>query len=262
MKLQRFSEFLSRSRPPLAGALAQWFLTDKGQQLEHMERALLEPQLTRYFGSYIVYYNPPVALATAPHIRHAVRLGDAQLEVQLQCTEHKWPIAADAVDVVVLQHSLDFAASPHDVLREAAHCVRAGGHLIILGAHVWSLFGVYRHCTRSVWRHAHCLAPARISDWLGVLGFSVEKRTYGAYRPLLKSHTLHGKLAPLEQYASAKHLPIGGCYMLVARKMVHGMHPQTHSLRLSVQKLGPSVVTAHTPHSKHIKHSEEHDRSS
>ncbi len=48
--------------------------------------------------------------------------------------------------------------------------------------------------------------------------------------------------------------------MLVARKMVHGMHPQSQSLKLRVEKLRPNVVTAHTPHQKNFKHSEEHDR--
>ena len=260
MKLQRISDFLSRPRKVLAGPLAQWFLTDKGQQLAGMERELLEPQLKRHFGSYIVHYNPPVAMAAAPSIRHQVSLGDPQLSVEMLCAENKWPIALNAVDVVVLQHSLDFALSPHDVLREAAHCVRPGGHLIILGAHAWSFFGLYRYFTRGVWKHAYCLPPARITDWLGVLGFSLEKRSFGAYRPLLNCTKLHHKLRWLERYAGAKKAPLGGCYMLVARKMVHGVHPQAQSLKISVQPLRPSVVAAHTPHQKNLKHSEEHDR--
>lgn len=260
MKLQRFSGFLSRPPKHLAKPLEAWFLTAKGQQLARMESELLATQLARHFGSYILYYNPPVAIALTPSIRHQVSLGDPQLDVELQCAENKWPIAAEAADAVVLQHSLDFANSPHDVLREAAQSVRPGGHLIILGVQAWSFFGLYRHYTRSVWRHAHCLPPARIVDWLGVLGFSLEKRSFAAYRPLLNSHRLHSKLARLEGYASHKKLPLGGCYMLVARKMVHGMHPQSHASTLSVQKLPPSVVTAQTPHQKKLKHSEEHDR--
>ncbi len=75
MTLRRFSSFLSRSRKALAQPLAQWFLTAKGQQLERMERDVLEPQLTRHFGSYIVHYNPPVLMPVATHIRHQVSLG-------------------------------------------------------------------------------------------------------------------------------------------------------------------------------------------
>ncbi len=260
MKLQRFSDFLSRPHKALAEPLVQWFLTAKGQQLERMERDLLEPQLIRHFGSYIVHYNPLVQMPVAPSIRHQVSLGDKSLQVDMQCTENKWPIAADAADVVLLQHSLDFAASPHDVLREAAHCVRPGGHLIIIGAHAWSFFGLYRFCTRGVWKHAHCLPPARITDWLGVLGFSLEKRCFAAYPPLLSSTGLQSKLAWLERYAVNKKIPLGGCYMLVARKMVHGMHPQSQKSKISVQKIRSSVVAAHTHHQKNFKNSEEHDR--
>ena len=260
MRLQRFSGFLSRPRKKLAWPLAQWFLTNKGQQLKQLEQDMLEQQLARHFGSYIVYYNPPVEITPAPSIRYRVRLGDPQLNVEMHCAENKWPIAAGVADVVVLQHSLDFAHSPHDVLREAAHCLRPGGHVIILGAHAWSVFGMYRHCTRSVWRQAHCLAPTRIIDWLGVLGFSLEKRSFTAYRPLFKSNALHNYFAWLERYAGNKKLPLGSCYMLVARKMVHGMHPQSPSLKSPMEKLRPTVVAAQTPHQKHFKHSEEHDR--
>ena len=260
MKLRRFSDFLSRPRQDITQPLAQWFLSGKGQHLAHMERGLLEPQLLRQFGSYIVYYNPPVSIAAAPSIRHQVRLGDQQLDVELQCAENKWPIAADSVDTVVLQHSLDFAASPHAVLREAALCLRPGGHLIIVGAHAWSCFGLQRLFTRGVWKHAHCLAPARITDWLGVLGFNLEKHCFVAYVPLVKSKKLQAKLRRLEGYAVTRKAPLGGCYMLVARKMVHGMHPKIEAKALNVRKLDPRVVTAHTPHQKKLKHSEEHDR--
>lgn len=261
MRLQRFSDFLSRPRKVLAKPLEQWFLTSRGQQLEQMERELLEPQLQRHFGSYVLYYNPPVSLAAAPNIRHQVSLGSEQLSVDMHCDEHKWPIAADATDVVVLQHSLDFALSPHNVLREAAHCVRPGGHLIIIGAHAWSFFGLYRYFfTRGVWKHAYCLSPARIVDWLGVLGFSLEKRCFAAYRPLFKSTVLQNKLRWLERLGGKKKAPVGGCYMLVARKMVHGMHPEPDSIKLDMHKLRPSVVAAQSPHRKNLKHSEEHDR--
>ncbi|MDY7220397.1 methyltransferase domain-containing protein [Denitrificimonas sp. JX-1] len=260
MKLQRFLNFLSRPHKNRAQPLAHWFRTAKGQLLGKMERELLEAQLVRHFGSYILHYNPVVPIVAAPSIRQSVSIGDPQINVEMQCTENKWPVAADAVDVVVLQHSLDFARSPHDVLREAAHCVRPGGHLIIVGSHTWSLFGVYRFLSCNVWKDAHYLAPARITDWLSVLGFSVEKRCYAAYIPLLTASKLQNKLARLEHYAVARQLPLGGCYMLVARKMVHGMHPKMQSSKVALQKLRTTAVTAHTPYPKNFKHSEEYDR--
>ena len=260
MMLDRFSNLLSRPRKALAGSLVQWFLTAKGQLLDSMERELLASQLARHFGSFIVYYNPPSSLVQAPSLRYQVSMGDSALAVDMHCAEDKWPITADSIDVVVLQHSLDFSVSPHAVLREAAQCVRPGGHLIIVGAHAWSLFGVYRYFTRSVWKHAHCLPPARISDWLAVLGFTLEKRSFAAYQPLFTTPALQSKLNWLERYAMAKKLPLGGCYMLVARKMVHGVHPQVQSAKIPVQRLRPSVVAAQTTHQSHLKHSEEHDR--
>ncbi len=260
MALQGFSGLLTRSRKALAGSVAQWFLTGKGRLLGSMEHELLQAQLARHFGSFVLFYNPPAGMIATPSIRHQVSIGDRSLAVEMHCLEDRWPIAAEAVDVVVLQHSLDFAQSPHALLREAAHCVRPGGHLLIIGAHPWSLFGIYRYFTRSVWKHAYCLPPARITDWLAVLGFSLEKRSFAAYQPLFTSSAVQNKLTWLERYAAAKKAPLGGCYMLVARKMVHGVHPHVQSSKLKVQKLQPSVVAAQTTHQSNFKHSEEHDR--
>ena len=260
MNLKWFVNFLTRRRTALGCRVAQWFLTAEGQLLAEIERELLAPQLARCFGSFILYYNPPAALALTPSIRHHLRIGERGLDVEMYRAEDQWPIAADAVDVVVLQHSLDFAISPQALLHEAAQCVRAGGHLIILGVHAWSLFGAYRYLTRSVWKHAACLPPARLTEDLAELGFTLEKQCFVAYRPLFTTSTLQTKLSGLERYSVAKKIPLGGCYMLVARKMVHGVHPHAHRSTIRVHTLRPNVVAAQTTHQRNFKHSEEHDR--
>ncbi len=61
------------------------------------------------------------------HITHAVRLGPALPGVEIACAEEAWPVLEHGADLVLLQHALDFAVSPHRLLREAARCVRPGG---------------------------------------------------------------------------------------------------------------------------------------
>ena len=55
MALQRFSGLLTRSRKVLAGSVAQWFLTGKGQLLSTMENELLQTQLARHFRSFVLF---------------------------------------------------------------------------------------------------------------------------------------------------------------------------------------------------------------
>ncbi len=36
-------------------------------------------------------------------------------------------------------------------------------------------------------RKARCISPSRVADWLNLLGFALEKRRFGCYRPPLAS---------------------------------------------------------------------------
>lgn len=76
MALQGFSGLLTRSRKALAGSVAQWFLTGKGRLLGSMEHELLQAQLARHFGSFVLFYNPPAGMIATPSIRHQVSIGD------------------------------------------------------------------------------------------------------------------------------------------------------------------------------------------
>src|SRR5690606_40394232 len=66
-------------------------------------------------------------------------------------------------------HGLDFSLSPHALLREAARSVRPGGHLLIVGVNPWSAWGATRLVSRKAFRHARCIRPTRVSDWLNLL---------------------------------------------------------------------------------------------
>ncbi len=56
--------------------------------------------------------------------------------------------ANDNIDVVLLHHLLDYVDSPQDVLREAARVVLPMGHLVIVGFHPVSSWGLWRQVAR------------------------------------------------------------------------------------------------------------------
>lgn len=228
-------ELQDQARRWLAGPLGHLLLADQQQ--------LLEGELARFFGSYLVHYGPPLtALPSALKIQRSVRLGAPFSGIEIACEEHAWPLSEHAADVVVLQHGLDFSLSPHALLREAARSVRPGGHLLIVGINPWSSWGVRRLVARDGLRQARCIAPARVTDWLRLLGFGLEKRSFGCYRPPLCADHWSARLAGLERVGRAWQLPGAGFYLLVARKLVVGLRPLPQPQRAAMGKLLPMPV--------------------
>ncbi|MBB2497196.1 class I SAM-dependent methyltransferase [Aquipseudomonas ullengensis] len=227
----------------LTQAASDWLASPLGELLLAEERVALDAELARYFGGYLVHYGPGQAQPpAAPQIRCNVRLGAPLAGVDIACEEQAWPLGEHAADVVVLQHGLDFSLSPHGLLREAAHSVRPGGYLLIVGVNPWSTWGLRHLFARDGFRQARCIAPTRLADWLSLLGFALEKRRFGCYRPPLASAAWQSRLARLETWGSAWQAPGAGFYLLVARKLVVGLRPLRPVQRASMGKLLPMPV--------------------
>lgn len=221
----------------------EWLASPLGELLLSEERIALEQELARYFGGFLVHYGPAKAEPPkATQIRCNVRLGAPLEGVHIACEEQSWPLGEHAADVVVLQHGLDFSLSPHSLLREAARSVRPGGTLLVTGINPWSSWGLRHYFAGDGFRRARCISPARLSDWLNLLGFALEKRRFGCYRPPLSSPAWQGRLQRVERLGARLHAPGGGFYLLVARKLVVGLRPLRPAQRGAVGKLVPIPV--------------------
>lgn len=224
----------------LTSLAREWFNGPVGRLMLQEEQKLLEEELGRFFGGYLVHYGPCAeAPPSAPKVQRNVRLGAPLPGVEIVCEEQAWPLSEHAADVVVLQHGLDFSLSPHGLLREAASAVRPGGHLLIIGINPWSSWGI-RHCfSQGALRKARCIPASRVGDWLNLLGFALEKRRFGCYRPPLASPAWQQRLQGWERLAGGWQSAGGGVYLLVARKMVVGLRPLRPERREPMGKLLP-----------------------
>lgn len=227
----------------LMNGASAWFAGPIGQQLLEQERHVIGQELSRCFGGYLVHYAP-IANATidAQKIKRCVRLGPPLDGVDILCDEQAWPIGEHAADVVVVQHGLDFSLSPHALLREAARSVRPGGHLLVVGVNPWSTWGAARLMSRRAFRQARCIRPVRVSDWLNLLGFALEKRRFGCYCPPLSSGQWQTRLSSVEVAGQRLQLPAGGFYLLVARKLMVGLRPLRQTRRERMGQLLPLPV--------------------
>ncbi|SDR86533.1 methyltransferase domain-containing protein [Pseudomonas oryzae] len=220
-----------------------WFAGPLGRQLLDCQQELLAEQLDKLFGSFLLHYGIAApALPPLQQISHSVCLGPPLPGVEIACEEGAWPVLEHAADVVLLQHALDFAHSPHQLLREAARCVRPGGHLLVVGIHPWSLWGLRRYLAGDVLAQARCISPSRLGDWLHLLGFALEKRRFGCYCPPLSSPRWQERLRGVEPWAESLQLPGGGIYLLAARKLVAGLRPLPQPRRAAVTQLRPVPV--------------------
>ncbi|WXL27581.1 methyltransferase domain-containing protein [Ectopseudomonas mendocina] len=224
-------------------AARDWLAGPLGQLLLTQEQPWLEEELARLFGGFLLHYGPAAEKPPQPgKIQRSVRLGAPFSGVDIVCEDQAWPVSENSADAVLLQHGLDFSLVPHGLLREAARGVRPGGHLLIVGINPSSLWGARHYLSRGGLRKARCISPERITDWLNVLGFVLEKRRFGCYRPPLSSLTWQHRLAPLERLGQSWNLPGAGFYLLVARKLVRGVRPNQVNSRQPLGKLLPMPV--------------------
>ena len=217
----------------------QWFKTDKANYLLSLEKPMLEEALKRYFGRFLLQTGPVFTVAKEiKDIGEVIRLGHSLEEEDVICDEELWPILTESIDVAVLQHTLDFAFSPHDILREAARCIRPGGHLLIANLNPYSLWGIYRRCDFGVLSDTHSISYAKLTDWLRLLGFIIERKWIGGYGLPKTGYTI-GKKSYFETLGQRHQLYGNGFYIVSARKMM---------IQLTLSEKGaPHILTGLTP---------------
>jgi SAM-dependent methyltransferase len=218
---------------PLA-RLDAWYRTPIGREVAARESACLQEMLRDTFGYYLVQVGAGdrfrEALA-ASRVRHRILMPCSApscwggLEIVGQPTE--MPLATDGVDAILLPHTLDFAADPRLVLREAERVLIPEGRVLIVGFNALSSWGLLRLLNRYRRRVPWCgrfLTPYRVEDWLSLLGFAVEMRELIVFRPPLRG-AWGPSLAVLDRLGRRLWPGLGGIYVIRAVKRVSTLTP-------------------------------------
>jgi SAM-dependent methyltransferase len=138
------------------------------------------------------------------------------------------PFASQSLDLVVLPHVLEFAAEPHQVLREVERVLIPEGQVIICGFNPASLWGARQAAGRLSGAHflpqdGEFIRVARLKDWLKLLNMEVNRGHFGCYAPPCATEKWLTRFSFMEKAGDRWWPYLGAVYIVQAIKRIKGM---------------------------------------
>jgi SAM-dependent methyltransferase len=227
--------------------LHAWLRTALGQRVYSLERKMATEALAHVFGWQILqiglWGDDDGLLADARTQRKAVLAWHGSRPpdrpAAIRSRTDSLAIASDSVDAVVLPHTLEYEAEPHEILREVGRILSGEGHLIVFGFRPLSSWGLRHLFAKDGFPPGleRLIGERRLRDWLKLLGFEiVDARRYLFTLPW-------GSSAPSSQSFFERvgmyiwPLFAGG-YLMKARKRVYTLTPVRPRWRLRPKVVG------------------------
>jgi len=227
------------SKPPEADGhsdretrLHQWFQSYLGKRLVAEQTRCVTDIMKAKFGQHLIQLDsglqdpliqkPPVGCMSLMS-RDDNR---AACPVIRGVPEHL-PLRPEAIDHVLLHHTLDYCEDPYQALRESEQVLVSGGYVIVVGFSPFSFWGIRRllqwNAKRTQPWNGRFLSVNRVQDWLNVLGLEVQSHYTLAHWLPVSSPVLADKLGWFNTLIAWMLPQQGGCYVLVAQKRTPGM---------------------------------------
>lgn len=249
-------------------ALDTWLQTPAGAYVRAWEQAQLDALTADIFGYNAVQIGMPQIDALAANRMPRKWLADIRTrprasqdnvtelrQVAVTFDYAELPFASQSLDLVVLPHVLEFAAEPHQVLREVERVLIPEGQVIICGFNPASLWGL-RQATGRI-TGSHFLPPAgefismpRMRDWLKLLNLGATTSHFGCYVPACRTEKWLQRYAFMDRAGPRWWPYLGAVYMVQAIKRVKGMRLIGPAWSKKSAK-APVAVPATNKHRKH-----------
>lgn len=233
----------------------RWFSEPLGQQLLNEECRYLEEALPYLFGYHLVQVGrlagPDLIGSSRVLHRMIMDQDDAPSPVAPSFFGYadQMPIESCSIDVVVLHHTLEFEADPHQVLREADRVLIPEGHMVVLCFNPWSLWGLWRLLLkrrgRAPWS-GQFLSHTRLKDWLVLLGFDLTMSKPYFFRPPLRNERIMHRLQFLDRLGARWWPLLAGAHLIIAKKRVATLTPLKPRWRPRHDRVAAGVVR-HAP---------------
>jgi SAM-dependent methyltransferase len=223
-------------------ALDSWLQTPPGAYVLAWEQACLEELTADIFGYHAVQIGLPTidalmanrmpgkwlaATRSSNPQQLAMSPDGKQIAVAVDFAE--LPFASQSLDLVVLPHVLEFAAEPHQVLREVERVLIPEGQVIICGFNPHSLWGMRQGLGRMTRSHylpleGEFISMPRLKDWLKLLNLGVSRSHFGCYAPPCRTAIWLDRFDFMETAGTRWWPYLGAVYMVHAIKRVKGMN--------------------------------------
>ena len=222
-------------------ALDGWLQSPAGAYVRAWEQACLDELTADIFGYNAVQIGLPqidalranrmpnkwqaaTRASSADHL--ALTEGSKQIAVAVDFAE--LPFASQSLDLVVLPHVLEFAAEPHQVLREVERVLIPEGQVIIIGFNPRSMWGLRQGVSRITRSHylpvaGEFISMPRMKDWLKLLNLGVSQSYFGCYAPPCRTAQWINRFSFMERSGQRWWPYLGAVYMVHAIKRVKGM---------------------------------------
>ena len=203
----------------------QWLESPLGRYVVAREQAIFDRVVPDLFGFYALQIGASSMplLATSRVANKFTLTWDTFASVLAE--PDQLPFAENQFDVIVLPHTLEFQALPHEVLREVFRVLRPEGRLLITGFNPYSLYGIKRYFGRErsgPWG-GEFISLSRAKDWLTLLGFDIVGGQLDCYNLPAQSEATLQRLGKLEGAGDRWWPFAGGVYFLHAVKRVAGV---------------------------------------
>lgn len=220
-------------------ALGPWLETPAGSYLRAWEQARLDELTADIFGFNAMQIGVPQINALQANRMPNKWLSDMYISVAPQpgkalpvVVVHNFaelPFASQSLDLVVLPHALEFAAEPHQVLREVERVLIPEGQLIVTGFNPASLWGARQATGRLSGAHflpedGEFISLLRLKDWLKLLNMEVNRGHFGCYAPPFATEKWLNRFSFMENAGNRWWPYFGAVYIMQAIKRIRGMH--------------------------------------
>ena len=215
--------------------LRAWFDQPLGRSLQALEASRLRAILPQLHGTVAMQLGHvgrgdlmDACIAPKRYVVGLPPFDAPSLTTPVYAAVDALPFDTRSVDLALLPHTLEFAADPHQVLREVQRVLTPQGYVILFGFNPVSLWGLWRVALKYRGRMPWCghfIQLPRVKDWLKLLGFELVHGKMLYYRPPLGNEAFMDRLYFLDKIGDRWWPMAGAVYFVVAQKRVLAMTP-------------------------------------